>query len=165
MRISHDKKVPFPLKTAKTQTEASLHLKKILVYQLLDTISWIESNHYSAQKWNPIKTLKSRNFSFRKNFSFLLALFITKWKEILLWTLCLLVSSADNFCKLFGPRSGPTNVGPDLDPNYLTLWRYTCKNFSKKLILKKICRRQKRMQNYLACKELIESSYGVSLQS
>ena len=26
----------------------------------------------------------------------------------------------DNFCKQFGPRSGPTNVGPDLDPNYLT---------------------------------------------
>ena len=31
-------------------------------------------------------------------------------------------SSADNLCKQFGPRSGPTqNVGPDLDPNCLTL--------------------------------------------
>ena len=34
-------------------------------------------------------------------------------------TLCLL-SSADYLCKQFGPRSGPTNVGPDLDPNCLT---------------------------------------------
>ena len=31
-------------------------------------------------------------------------------------TLCLPVSSADNLCKLFG-----RNVGPDLDPNCLTL--------------------------------------------
>ena len=29
--------------------------------------------------------------------------------------------SADNLCKRFGPRSGPTNVGPDLDPNHLVL--------------------------------------------
>ena len=28
--------------------------------------------------------------------------------------------SADNPCKQFGPRSGPTNVGPDLDPDCLT---------------------------------------------
>ena len=27
----------------------------------------------------------------------------------------LLVSSADNFCKQFGPRSDPTNIRPDLD--------------------------------------------------
>ena len=30
------------------------------------------------------------------------------------------LSSADNLRKQFGPRSGPTNVGPDLDPNRLT---------------------------------------------
>ena len=28
--------------------------------------------------------------------------------------------SADNLCKQFGPRSGSTKVGPDLDPNCLT---------------------------------------------
>ena len=32
--------------------------------------------------------------------------------------------SADNLCKQFGPRSDPTNVGLDLDPNFLTLWWY-----------------------------------------
>ena len=35
------------------------------------------------------------------------------------------VLSADNLCKQFGPRSGPTNVGPDLDPNCLTLRWYS----------------------------------------
>ena len=34
-------------------------------------------------------------------------------------TLCLLVSSADNLCKQFGPRSGSTFFGPDLFPNCL----------------------------------------------
>ena len=29
--------------------------------------------------------------------------------------------AANNFCKQLGPRSGPTNVGPDQDPNCLTL--------------------------------------------
>ena len=33
-------------------------------------------------------------------------------------------------------------VGPDLDPICSTLRWYSCKNFSKKLILKKISRRQ-----------------------
>ena len=28
--------------------------------------------------------------------------------------------SADNLCKQYGPSSGPTNVGPDPDPNCLT---------------------------------------------
>ena len=35
------------------------------------------------------------------------------------------------------------NVMPDLDPNFLPLWWYYWKNFSKKLILKNIGRRQK----------------------
>ena len=34
------------------------------------------------------------------------------------------MSTADNLSKQFGPRSGPTYVGPDLDPNHLTLWWY-----------------------------------------
>ena len=34
-------------------------------------------------------------------------------------TLHHLVSSADNFCQQFGPRSGPTKC---LDPNFWTLW-------------------------------------------
>ena len=37
-------------------------------------------------------------------------------------TLRLLMSSADNLCKQFGPRQ---NVGPDLDSNCLTLWWYS----------------------------------------
>ena len=36
-------------------------------------------------------------------------------------TVYLQVSSADNFRKHFGTRSGPTKVGPDLDPNCLSL--------------------------------------------
>ena len=31
------------------------------------------------------------------------------------------LSSADSLCKQFGPRSDRENVGPDLDPNRLTL--------------------------------------------
>ena len=34
-------------------------------------------------------------------------------------------------CKQFGPRSGPTNVGPDLDPSCLTPGCY-CKNPASK---------------------------------
>ena len=30
------------------------------------------------------------------------------------------LSSADNLSKQFGTRSGPKNIGPDLDPNCLT---------------------------------------------
>ena len=40
-------------------------------------------------------------------------------------TLYLLVSSADIFCKHFGPRSGLKNVRPDLDPICLTLRWYS----------------------------------------
>ena len=40
-------------------------------------------------------------------------------------TLCLLVSSADNLCKLFGPDQVRQNVGPELDPNCSTLLRYS----------------------------------------
>ena len=36
-------------------------------------------------------------------------------------TPCLLVSSADNLCKQLDPDQARQNVGPDLDPNCLTL--------------------------------------------
>ena len=50
-------------------------------------------------------------------------------------------------------------VGPDLDPNCLTLWWYSWNNHWKKLILKKIIsRRQKGMKNYPVNKELIQMS-------
>ena len=48
------------------------------------------------------------------------------------------IRSADNFsANSLEPDQAPQNVGPDLVPNCLTLWRYTRKSFSKKLILKK----------------------------
>ena len=36
-------------------------------------------------------------------------------------TLCLIVWSADNFCKSLEPDPARRNVGPDLNPNCLTL--------------------------------------------
>ena len=41
-------------------------------------------------------------------------------KRVVGLTLYLLVLSADDLCKQFGPRSGPTNDRSDLDPNCLT---------------------------------------------
>ena len=35
-----------------------------------------------------------------------------------------IVSSADNFCKQFVPRSGMTKHWSDLDSNCLTIWWY-----------------------------------------
>ena len=40
---------------------------------------------------------------------------LVKW-DLRALTLCMLGSYANNHYKHFGPRSGPTNVGPDLDP-------------------------------------------------
>ena len=69
--------------------------------------------------------------------------------------------ASGDFCRLLktfanslDPDQARQNVGPDLDPNCLTLWWYSWKIFLKKLILKKIHRQQKSMQNYPACKEL-----------
>ena len=59
-------------------------------------------------------------------------------------TLYLLVSSADNFCKQFGPRSDPTNVGPDLEPLCLTLRRQ-----SQRIFLKTFNFEKKSADNYL----------------
>ena len=62
--------------------------------------------------------------------------------------LYLLVSSADNFCKQLGPRSGPikpwARSGSKL---FDTLMVFLKEIFKKKLILKRISRRQKSMQN------------------
>ena len=52
------------------------------------------------------------------------------------------------FANSLGPDQARQNVGPDLDPNCLTLGWCSGKNFSKQLISKKISRRQKNMQNY-----------------
>ena len=48
------------------------------------------------------------------------------------------VSSADNFCKQFGPRSDPTYVGPDQDPNCLALLVFLIEFFENFKILKKL---------------------------
>ena len=56
---------------------------------------------------------------------------------------CLLVMSGDKLCKQLDPDQAWQNIGPDLDPNCLKLLWYLWNNFSKKLILKKISRRQK----------------------
>ena len=47
------------------------------------------------------------------------------------------MSSADNLCKQFGPRSVSKNVGPALDLNYLTLLIVFLKEFFQKVDFKK----------------------------
>ena len=74
---------------------------------------------------------------------------------LLILILCLPVSSADNLCKKYGPKSGPTKCralsGSKLfDDDGIP---EIC--FLKKLIKEKINRQQKRMQNYPAGKELV----------
>ena len=63
-----------------------------------------------------------------------------------LLTSCLLVSSADNLCKQFGPR---LNIGPDLDLNmFHTLMEIFLKEFFEKVDFeKKNSRRPKSMKN------------------
>ena len=56
------------------------------------------------------------------------------------------------FANSLDPDQARHYVGPDLDPNCLTLWWYSWKNFSKKMFLKK--KKKKRMTNYPACKKL-----------
>ena len=62
-------------------------------------------------------------------------------------TICLLVSIADNFCKQFGPRSGPTFCW-DWSGSKLFDTEGIPKNFLKKWFWKNISRRQISMQNY-----------------
>ena len=63
--------------------------------------------------------------------------------------------SAATFANSLNLDQARHNVGPDLDPSSLTLWWYSWKNLSKQLFFEKISRRQKRMQNYPAGKQLI----------
>ena len=63
-------------------------------------------------------------------------------------TLCLLVSSADNFCKQIGPRSGPLKRWYWSESKLFDTQMVFLKEFFEKLILKKISRRQKGMNNF-----------------
>ena len=56
-------------------------------------------------------------------------------------TQCLL-SVVCNLCKQFGPRSGRQNVGPDLDPNCLTLIVFLKEFSGKKKYFEKFPRGQ-----------------------
>ena len=68
-----------------------------------------------------------------------------KWKQIL--TLFLARGNFYLLLMIFAnslePDQDRQDVGPDLDPNSLTLWWCSWKIFFKKLILKKVCRRTK----------------------
>ena len=66
-------------------------------------------------------------------------------------TLSRQVSSADNLCKQFGTRSGPTISESKM---FNTLMVFLKVFFSKNLILKIISRREKLVKNYPACKAL-----------
>ena len=76
--------------------------------------------------------------------------------KVLIKTLRLLVSSADNFCKQFGTRSCPTKCrawsGSKLFATLVVLLSEGI--FQKKLIFKKFSRRQKSTKNYRVGKEL-----------
>ena len=58
------------------------------------------------------------------------------------------------FANSLDPHQAQQNVGPDLDPNSLTLRWYFCRNFSKRKSLKKINRQWKNVQNFPVGKEL-----------
>ena len=75
------------------------------------------------------------------------------------WTVeyinCLLGPSANNLCKQFGPRSGPTKCRAWSGSNLFDILIVLQKEFFENVNFeKKISRRQKCMQNYPACKEL-----------
>ena len=68
--------------------------------------------------------------------------------ELIFRNSLLLVSSADNLCKQFGQ-----DVGPDLDPNCLTMMVFL-KEFFEKVAFEKISRRQKACKIIQGGKEL-----------
>ena len=69
----------------------------------------------------------------------------------------LLVLCAGSLCKQFGPRYGPVqNIGPDLDPNCMTLRWYSRKNFRKSWFWIKSADNKKK-KNFPASNELIHS--------
>ena len=65
------------------------------------------------------------------------------WLTVL--TLCPLVWSAHNFANRLDPDQAGQNVGPDLDPSCFDTYGIPERIFQKRLILKKINRRQKSM--------------------
>ena len=62
------------------------------------------------------------------------------------------------FANSLVPYQARQNVEPDLDPNCLTLMVYLKDFFLEKVNFKKKNRRQKSMQNYRECKELMAQS-------
>ena len=70
----------------------------------------------------------------------------------------LLLKDLLTFANSLDPGQAQWFVGPDLDPKCLTLrWYYWKKFLKKKMILKKISRRQISMHNYSACEVNIRS--------
>ena len=70
-------------------------------------------------------------------------------------TLCLLVTSADNLLKQFGPRWGQQNVGPDLIQTDWYSDGISKRHFEGTNIWKKIRGRQISMKNYPASEEVM----------
>ena len=106
------------------------NVKKHMLWVLI-RIVWIGSFEHpkQCQKWWIRKYSPFYTFTF--------AHWVNTLLTNLVVTLCLLVSSADNLCKQFGTRSRPTEPLVWPGTKCLTLWWYSWKNFSKKLILKK----------------------------
>ena len=80
-----------------------------------------------------------------------------------LWafTLCFLVSSADNVCKKLGPRSGPTKRRACSGSNRFLTQMVFLKDFFQNKWFWKISRRQKGLQNYHPWgKELLTYTYS-----
>ena len=69
-----------------------------------------------------------------------------------------LLSFADNLCKHFGSRSGPTKSRAWSGSKLFDTLMVFLKDFSKKLKKKKIHRWQKSMENYPTCKEVKHQS-------
>ena len=69
-------------------------------------------------------------------------------------TLCLLVSSADNLCKQFGPRSGPTKCRAWSGSKLFDTLTVYLKEFFEKVDFENFSRRQKSIQYYPVGKEL-----------
>ena len=77
----------------------------------------------------------------------------------MLWILITSFPASGDFCRLLitranslDPDQARQNVGPDLDPNCLTLWWYSWKFFLKKIKLKKKNNKKKYTDDKKACK-------------
>ena len=69
-------------------------------------------------------------------------------------TLYLLASSADNFCKQFGPRSGPTKCRALSGSKLFDTLMVFLKEFFKKVDFEKYQQTKKKMKNFPGDKEL-----------